>query len=42
MNLLYVYFWIYEPITGCDFFFFFDESTIMYIFGFLLLSKSRL
>ena len=41
MNLLYVYFWIYEPITGCDFFFFyFDESTIMYIFGFLLLAKA--
>ena len=43
MNLLYVYFWIYESVTGCDFFFFFlDEFAIMCIFGFLLLSKIRL
>ena len=23
MNLRYLYFWIYEYVTGCDFFFFF-------------------
>ena len=39
MNLLYVlYFWIYEFVTGCDFFFFFfffDESAIMCISGYV-------
>ena len=41
MNLLYVHFWIYESVTSCDFFYFY-EFAMMCIFGFLLLSKSRL